>query len=207
MTDALRESKNLLVRRWGEMGGYWGISRTMAEIHALLFVSGTPLCTDDIMAQLHVSRGNASMNLRGLVDWGLLTRVHKLGDRKEYFQADTDVWHMFETIMRERRRREVEPIVATIDRCRGMVADEPDDNDAEGVAGYRRRLDELQSFLTTMGSLFDAVLSIGTVQAAQFAGVLAAQVAQGHNDRPGAPAPAVRESRPAAPRNTRKAKR
>ena len=70
MNTALDEAKALLVRRWGEMGGYWGISRTMAEIHALLFVSGGSLCTDDIMAQLHVSRGNASMNLRGLVDWG-----------------------------------------------------------------------------------------------------------------------------------------
>jgi DNA-binding transcriptional regulator GbsR (MarR family) len=64
MQDVLTEAKNLLVRRWGEMGGYWGISRTMAEIHALLFVSTDPLCTDDIMAQLHISRGNASMNLR-----------------------------------------------------------------------------------------------------------------------------------------------
>ena len=111
MHDALTDSKALLIRRWGELGGYWGISRTMAEIHALLFVTGEPLCTDDVMAQLHVSRGNASMNLRGLTDWGLVQRVHKLGDRKEYFQADTDVWHMFETITRERRRREVEPII------------------------------------------------------------------------------------------------
>ena len=106
MATAFEESKANLVRRWGEMGGYWGISRTMAEIHALLFVSGRPLCTDDIMEQLQVSRGNASMNLRSLVDWALIERVHKLGDRKEYFQADTDVWHMFETITRERRRRE-----------------------------------------------------------------------------------------------------
>ena len=122
MANVLDDAKGLLVRRWGELGGYWGINRTMAEMHALLFVSGRPLCTDDVMAQLHVSRGNASMNLRALVDWGLVQRVHHLGDRKEYFQADTDVWHMFETIMRERRRREVEPIVATINRCREMVA-------------------------------------------------------------------------------------
>src|SRR5512143_586450 len=129
MHEVLTQAKALLVRRWGEMGGYWGINRTMAEMHALLFVSGRPLCTDDIMAQLHVSRGNASMNLRALVDWGLIRRVHHLGDRKEYFQADTDVWHMFETIMRERRRREVEPIVTTIERCREMVAE------ANGSAG------------------------------------------------------------------------
>lgn len=122
MLEGLEGARNLIVRRWGELGGYWGINRTMAEIHALLFVTGGPLCTDDVMDQLKISRGNASMNLRALVDWGLIRRAHKFGDRKEYFEADTDVWSMFETIMRERRRREVEPILATIDRCIRMVS-------------------------------------------------------------------------------------
>ncbi|MFO0840095.1 MAG: transcriptional regulator [Phycisphaerae bacterium] len=159
----LDESKNLLVQRWGEMGGYWGINRTMAEIHALLFVTREPLCTDDIMAQLQISRGNASMNLRALVDWALIQRVHKLGDRKEYFVADTDVWRMFETIMRERRRREVEPILDTIDRCLETV-DSPESSDgvaAEDVAEFRRRLEDLRNFLSTMGRLFELVLKIG----------------------------------------------
>ena len=163
MASAFEESKANLVRRWGEMGGYWGISRTMAEIHALLFVTGRPLCTDDIMEQLQVSRGNASMNLRSLVDWALIERVHKLGDRKEYFQADTDVWHMFETITRERRRREVEPIVGTIDRCLDMVerGGRSDGVDADEVKEYRRRLEELRSFLATTGALFELVLRFG----------------------------------------------
>lgn len=160
MGTALDAARSLLVRRWGEMGGYWGISRTMAEIHALLFVSGEALCTDDVMERLHVSRGNASMNLRALVDWGLVQREHKLGDRKEYFRADTDVWHMFETIMRERRRREVEPIIATIDRARLMARDtRPASRE---VGEFCRRLDELRDFLTTMGTLFDSVLRIGS---------------------------------------------
>ena len=163
MSKPLAESKALLVRRWGEMGGYWGINRTMAEIYALMYVSTDPLCTDDVMQQLHISRGNASMNLRALVDWGLIERVHRFGERREYFQADTNVWHMFETIMRERRRREVEPILATIDRCIELV-------DEEGGAApesqpkaeeYRRRLGELRDFLHTMGTLFDIVLQYG----------------------------------------------
>lgn len=166
MGNTLSECKSLLVRRWGEMGGYWGINRTMAEIHALLFVSNQPLCTDDLMEQLHISRGNASMNLRGLVDWGLIRRVHKLGDRKEYFEADTDVWHMFETIMRERRRREVEPIIATIERCRTMTAEgcnDRTDPDATAAAKeFVRRLDELQRFLSTMSTLFELVLQFGS---------------------------------------------
>lgn len=188
MTTPLREAKNLLVRRWGEMGGYWGINRTMAEIHALLFVTRRPLCTDDLMDQLKISRGNASMNLRGLVDWGLIERIHKLGDRKEYFQADTDVWHMFETIMRERRRREVEPIIATIDRCCELVekadrvfpesrtaeakgvsrqaatiANDPSllEDDPEDVREFHRRVNELKDFLAAMGSLFELILTVG----------------------------------------------
>jgi HTH-type transcriptional regulator, glycine betaine synthesis regulator len=173
MPDILDEAKALLVRRWGEMGGYWGISRSMAEIHALLLVWGRPLCTDDVMASLHVSRGNASMNLRGLVDWGLVRRVHQLGDRKEYFQADTNVWHMFETIMRERRRREFEPIIATIDRCRDLVASiEPAGAQAAEVAEFRGRLDELRNFLATMGALFELVLRFGSAGVAQFSTLL-----------------------------------
>lgn len=174
MSSGLDEAKALLVRRWGEMGGYWGISRSMAEIHALLFVTGRPLCTDDVMAQLHVSRGNASMNLRALVDWGLVRREHKLGDRKEYFVADSDVWHMFETIMRERRRREVEPIIATIDRCREMVTAAPTSRvESDEAREFRGRLEELKNFLTTMGTLFELVLRFGgdgTGQLAQLLG-------------------------------------
>jgi DNA-binding transcriptional regulator GbsR (MarR family) len=189
MIDALRESKDLLVRRWGEMGGYWGISRTMAEIHALLFVTGEALCADDVMAQLHVSRGAASMNLRALVDWGLVRRAHRLGDRKEYFQADTDVWHMFETIMRERRRREIEPIVGTIDRCRELVAElhGADAGSAAEAREFRRRLDELHGFLTTMGALFELVVRFGSAGVRQFAELLT-QTAAVADDAPAASA-------------------
>ncbi len=157
--DRLEEARNLLVRRWGEMGGYWGISRTMAEIHALLFVSDRPLCTDDVMEALKISRGSASTNLRALVDWGLVHRVHRLGDRKEYFEATTDVWKMFETIMRERRRREVEPIITTLDRCCEMVA--PRGGRRDEACIFRERVQALRDFLATMGQLFELVLRFG----------------------------------------------
>src|SRR5262245_46635067 len=160
----LEESRSMLVARWGEMGGYWGINRTMAEIHALLFVTRRPLCTDDVMDQLKISRGNASMNLRALVDWGLIQRVHRLGDRKEYFAADTDVWHIFETTMRARRRREVEPIIATIDRCCQSVNDAAaarTPEEADDAREMGRRLESLRHFLSTMGVLFDLLLRFG----------------------------------------------
>ena len=118
----IEEARDLFIRRWGEMGATWGISRTMAELHALLYLASEPLCTDDVMEQLSISRGSASMNLRELVNWGLIRRTHRRGDRKEYFDAERDVWQMFETIMRERRRREVLPIMETIERCICMIA-------------------------------------------------------------------------------------
>ena len=160
----LHDSKALFIRRWGEMGGYWGINRTMAEIHALLFVSTDPACTDDVMEHLQISRGNASMNLRSLVDWGLIDRVHLRGDRKEYFESRADVWHMFETIIRQRRRREVEPIVETIAHCRTMVAPETADLDVEHTREtklYRERLEEMHDFLNAMGTVVDLLLKVG----------------------------------------------
>ncbi len=122
MTEEPFEAANsLFIRRWGEMGATWGISRTMAEVHALLYIAPEALCTDDVMDELAISRGSASMNLRELENWGLIKRMHRRGDRKEYFEAEKDVWQMFDTIMRERRRREVLPIMETIERCISMI--------------------------------------------------------------------------------------
>lgn len=162
--QAIEDAKALFVRRWGEMGGYWGINRTMAEIHALLFVSTEPICTDDVMERLQVSRGNASVNLRSLVDWGLIDRIHLRGDRKEYFTCRTDVWQMFETIIRQRRRREVEPIIETIIRCREMISAGPQDEDDTMAAekeAYQRRLDDMHGFLNAAGTMVDLLLKVG----------------------------------------------
>jgi len=160
----LEASKALFVRRWGEMGNYWGINRTMAEIHAFLYVSTQPVCTDDVMQALQVSRGNASMNLRSLVDWGLIERVHIRGDRKEYFTALTDVWQMFETIIRQRKRREVEPILETIARCRDMADAERAQvkgERAKEAEAYRRRLEEMDEFLQVLATTVDLMLKVG----------------------------------------------
>jgi DNA-binding transcriptional regulator GbsR (MarR family) len=94
----LRHAQNLFITRWGEMGATWGINRTMAEIHALLYITAQPLCTDDVMERLNISRGNASMSLRALCDWGIIRRIHRRGERREYFESLGDVWEM-------RRRR------------------------------------------------------------------------------------------------------
>lgn len=162
-STALDDSKALFIRRWGEMATYWGINRTMAEIHALLFVSTEPVCTDEVMEKLQVSRGNASMNLRLLVDWGLIHRAHIRGDRKEYFTALTDVWQLFETILRQRRRREVEPILETITRCRQMVARDGAGKGSKSPDAkiYLRRLEEMQQFLEAIGVMVDLLIKVG----------------------------------------------
>ncbi len=125
---AIREAQDRFIATWGKMGAAWGISRTMAEVHALLYITGEPLCTDDIMERLQISRGNASMSLRALLDWGVAQRVHKRGDRKEYFEAEQDVWAMFRAILRQRLKLEVDPMLASLYEIRDLT-------DAPGGAG------------------------------------------------------------------------
>jgi DNA-binding transcriptional regulator GbsR (MarR family) len=161
---SLEDSKALFIRRWGEMSSYWGINRTMAEIHALLYVSTQPICTDDVMALLQVSRGNASMNLRLLVDWGLVQRIHVRGDRKEYFAAIADVWQMFETIIRQRKRREVEPILETIARCRELASKEASQQKGPKAAEakvYLDRMKQMDNFLTILAAFAEMLLKVG----------------------------------------------
>lgn len=143
----LEETQDRFIQTWGQMGSAWGISRTMAEVHALLFITGEPLNTDDIMDRLEISRGNASMSLRALLDWGIVTRTHKRGDRKEYFVAEQDVWAMFRAIVRERMKREVEPILASLFEIRDetMTAKKVRDKD-DAVAAHNQRLDDLLEF-------------------------------------------------------------
>ncbi len=182
----LNESKALFVRRWGEMGNYWGINRTMAEIHAMLYVAADPVCTDDVMEMLQISRGNASMNLRSLVDWGLIQRIHIRGDRKEYFVALTDVWQMFETIIRQRTRREVQPILDTIKHCRDMVAEGGDESAAGSspTALYLRRIDAMNDFLEAVGAVVEMLLQFGPRGVREITGVMCRLLADGEAETP-----------------------
>ncbi|MBT8486567.1 MAG: transcriptional regulator [Phycisphaerales bacterium] len=116
--DSLRAARERFVALWGQMGSTWGIPRTMAQVHALLFVRGEAMNTDEVMEGLGISRGNASMTLRRLVDWGIVSRVHRRGDRKEYFLAEQDVWKMFRTILAQRKKREIEPLLDALADCR-----------------------------------------------------------------------------------------
>ena len=135
--DRVREK---FILHWGEMGSLWGINRTMAQIHALLFISPDPLSANDIMDELQISRGNVSMALRELIAWGIVNRVHLKGERREFYSTEKDVWRMFRTIIRERKKREVDP---TIGILRDSVTDLNQMSDSEGQ--YER--EQLQSLL------------------------------------------------------------
>lgn len=157
LTQALTQAQDRFVAAWGNMGSAWGISRTMAEVHALLFIVGAPLCTDDIMARLQISRGNASMSLRALLDWGIVSRTFKKGDRKEYFQAEQDVWAMFRAIVRERMKREVDPLLVTLHEIRDDKAlKHAADADARQTA---KRVDQLLDFFQTAETVSQRFIS------------------------------------------------
>jgi DNA-binding transcriptional regulator GbsR (MarR family) len=143
------------VELWNNMASLWGISPTMARIHGLLYISGAALSMDDIMERLGISRGNASMNLSKLVEWGLVRRVHKRGDRKEYYESLSDVWEMFTLVANQRKRREIDPILNTLRRCRDELTPESIGGQAakENVQTRFQRINELLKLLT----LFDGL--------------------------------------------------
>ncbi|HEY5751872.1 MAG TPA: transcriptional regulator [Chthoniobacterales bacterium] len=149
----LRVAREQFVAQWGAIGNAWGINRTMAQIHALLITAPASMSTDEIMDDLKISRGNANGNLRELVSWGLIRSVLRRGDRKEYFEAEKDVWKMFCAITRERRRREVAP---AIDVLRNVVA-RSGSIDAPGAGAFNEQVAAILSFLETADSVMDKV--------------------------------------------------
>jgi DNA-binding transcriptional regulator GbsR (MarR family) len=111
MSIAVEQVQERFINQWGNMVDAWGLNKTMGQIHALLYITGQAMTADEIMDQLNISRGNVSMNLRELMNWGVVRREHRKGDRKQYFVAEEDPWRWFKNVVRERRKREVEPII------------------------------------------------------------------------------------------------
>ncbi len=122
----LEEAKLQFIQNWGVLGTGWGINRTMAQIHALLLVSQEPLSADDIMNELQISRGNTNMNVRELMDWGIVEKILKPGERKEFFVAEKDIWKVAMRIIKERKRKEVEPIIKVLGELKEIEGDKSD---------------------------------------------------------------------------------
>jgi DNA-binding transcriptional regulator GbsR (MarR family) len=155
LRERLEEVEDRFLDLWDTMSSLWGISPTMARIHGLLYITGAALSMDDIMARLAISRGNVSMNLSKLVEWGLVRRVHKRGDRRDYYESLNDVWEMFTLVAAQRKRREIDPILTTLRRCREQLSPEILGPLADETASRERsaRVNDLLTFLTLVDSL------------------------------------------------------
>ena len=137
------EAKNKFVQTWGALGSQWGINKTMAQIHALLMVSNDSLSMEDIMLKLQISRGNASMNLRALMDWGIVYKEYKAGERREFFTAEKDLDELAVKIARERSKREIKPALKVL-------------KEVSSINGNNS--DEANHFINQTTKLYDFVL-------------------------------------------------
>lgn len=149
----LSEAKSQFIQAWGTLGSKWGINRTMAQLHALLLVSPDPLSTEEMMDELNLSRGNVNMNIRGLIDWGLVEKIHRPGERRDYFWAEKDIWKVTRQVAKERKKRELEPILKVLEQVSEVDGDKRDKNVkafADSIQGIKRMATNADRTLDSM---------------------------------------------------------
>lgn len=154
-SDNYEEALEQFILLWGEMASAWGINKTMAQIHALLYAESDPLNTDTIMQRLDISRGNANMNLRNLIQWQLVRKVHFKGQRKDFFTAEKDVWSIVSTIVRERQQREVAPIRQNLEEClsvfnEGSTKTKQEEEFRERIENFIQFLEMFERFIAAL---------------------------------------------------------
>ena len=149
----LELAKEKFYQTWGTMGSSWGINRTMAQIHAFLLVNDDSVTAEEIMEQLKISRGNVNMNLRSLIDWGLVQRKIVAGERKEYFVAEKDIWKISRLIARERRKKELEPALKILDELRSIK-----ENDLESKK-FKTKINEIHSIASTVDTILQKFIN------------------------------------------------
>jgi len=140
------------ILHWGEMGTRWGINRTVAQIHALLYISARPMNAEEIAETLNVARSNVSTSLKELQGWGIVNMVHILGDKRDHFESMRDVWEMFRAVLDERKRREVDPTVRMLAECIAE-AEKTKATDSDTI----QRLRDLRDFFETTGAWYTRI--------------------------------------------------
>ncbi len=148
----LKEGKERFIQSWGALGSSWGISRTMAQIHALLLISLEPLSAEDIMEELQISRGNANMNIRALIDWGLVYKELKPGERKEFFVAEKDMWEVVKNIITQRKKKELEPMLRVLDEISEVEGNTPE------AAEFQEVVKDIKLFSNKADSTLDTLV-------------------------------------------------
>jgi DNA-binding transcriptional regulator GbsR (MarR family) len=154
-TPALPVAVEKFILHWGDMGGQWGVNRSVAQIHALLYLSDRPLTAEAIAYTLGMARSNVSNSLRELLAWKLIRRVPLLGERRDHYEAETDMWEMVTRIAQGRKEREIDPAAAALRAC---LAEAEGDGRISPVA--RKRLAEMESFVATVDRWYEQMLSI-----------------------------------------------
>jgi DNA-binding transcriptional regulator GbsR (MarR family) len=147
------EGKEQLIQAWGNLGYSWGLNKTMAQIHALLMISPKSLSAEEIMEELSISRGNANMNIRALLDWGIITRVSVAGERKEFFKSEKDVWALARQVAKERRKRELEPITKILKEVNDVQND-----GSEQTREFKKVVKELKNFADKSDALLETFI-------------------------------------------------
>ncbi len=165
-SDPYREAVGEFVLLWGEMASAWGINKTMAQIHALLYAEARPLDTDTIMEKLRISRGNASMNLRNLQQWDLVHKVPVEGSRKDYYTAEKEIWKMVSTLIRERQQREIAPIQSSLEQL--SLRFESDIPESEEAREFKERIDDFVHFLQMFDRFTHALLPFINTRGIQY---------------------------------------
>ena len=150
----LAEGKQKFIEAWGKLGSEWGINRTMAQVHALLLISPAALTTEEIMDTLSISRGNANMTLRDLIGWGLIEKQHRAGERKEYFFADKDTWNIARQVAKERRKRELDPVLKVLDELSNVKGEE---NDPEYTT-FKKSVADINKLAKNVDKTLDTML-------------------------------------------------
>ena len=148
----LEAAKLKYIHTWGSLATSWGVNKTMAQVHALLLVSTKPLSAEDIMDTLQISRGNVNMNVRALIDWGIVQKELVIGERKEFFVATKDIWELFKQITKERKRREVEPVLKILAELQEI------NDDSEEALEFKKVLNDLSKVTTTVNNILDKTI-------------------------------------------------
>ena len=145
------------ILHWGELGARWGINRTVAQIHALLYLSSAPLDAGTISERLAIARSNASTSLRELQGWGVIRVVHVLGDRRDHYEAVSDVWEIFTTLAAARKRREIDPTLAVLKKCAAQLA-----ADTQADPTVKARITAMLGLFETLTTLIEEMLRLPT---------------------------------------------
>ncbi|MCD4795413.1 MAG: hypothetical protein K8R54_19435 [Bacteroidales bacterium] len=150
----LNKTQEEFIKSWGSLGSKWGINKTLAQIHALFIITEIPLSAEEIMESLKISRGNANMNVRTLIDWGLVYKENRLGERKEYFVGEKDMWLILKRVMKVRKERELDPMLEVL---KNLKKEEEISSENELVS---ERLENIEKFASEADSLLSKFIKM-----------------------------------------------